>query len=138
MQGPVRGVASYSWVVGSSASVFGALHAQSQACPATLTPIDHCFAAALLMLLITIRLKSLQQHFKKKRTQPEATSPSLTVEDDAVDVVQPPRFSTDDEEYESRPKRRSVSIDVAGLPPAGHNADRRPSLEQWHEARRAR
>jgi hypothetical protein len=92
----------------------------------------------LLLLPIPIRLKSLQQHFKKKRTQPEASSPSVTVEDDAVDVVHPPNSSTDEEENESRPKRRSVSIDVAGLPPAGHNGDRRPSLEQWHEARRAR
>jgi hypothetical protein len=91
-----------------------------------------------LLLLPLLRLKSLQQHFKKKRPQPEPASSSLTAEDEAGDVLHPPQASTDDEEYESRPKRRSVSIDVSGLPPSVSMGDRRPSLEQWHEARRAR
>ena len=91
--------------------------------------------------MLSPRLKSLQQHFKKKRTQQEAASSSYTAEDDAGDLVHSPHHhsSTDDEEFESRPKRRSVSIDVSGLPPTVPMAcDRRPSLEQWHEARRAR
>jgi hypothetical protein len=94
---------------------------------------DQPAAAAALL-----RLKSLQQHFKKKRPQPEPASSSLTAEGEAGDVLHPPPASTDDEEYESRPKRRSVSIDVSGLPPTVSMCDRRPSLEQWHEARRAR
>ena len=85
------------------------------------------------------RLKSLQQHFKKKRTQQEAASSSYAAEDEAGDLEHPHLpSSTDEEEYESRPKRRSVSIDVSGLPPSASMSDRRPSLEQWHEARRAR
>lgn len=105
------------------------------------SPADHHLLLLCSALTSTQhRLKSLQHHFKKKRTQPEPSSPSLTAEEDAGDVLHSPKHASTDEEYESRPKRRSVSIDVAGLPPTGPPSvcDRRPSLEQWHEARRAR
>lgn len=99
---------------------------------------DHLLFCCCSALDPTHRLKSLQHHFKKKRTQPEPSSPSLTADEDVLHS--PKHASTDEEEYESRPKRRSVSIDVARLPPTGPPSvcDRRPSLEQWHEARRAR
>lgn len=85
------------------------------------------------------RLKSLKQHFTtKKRSQAEAASSSLTA-DDTADLVSPTIASEDEEEFNSRPKRRSVSIDInGGRSEMRRVSDRRTSLEQWHEARRAR
>lgn len=82
------------------------------------------------------RLSSLKQHFARKRSQQEAAaSSSLTGDEDAGELVYP----EEEEEYQSRPKRRSVSIDIqSSRADVRAIADRRTSLEQWHEARRAR
>lgn len=90
------------------------------------------------LLAAARRLSSLKQHFSKKRTQPEAATSSSLTDEDTCDLVSPPA-ADEDEEYNSRPKRRSISIDV-GAPQRGEGRlpDRRTSLEQWHEARRAR
>jgi hypothetical protein len=73
----------------------------------------------------------------KKRTQEQAASSSVGEGTDTADLVAP--ASESDEEYNSRPKRRSVdvqrwSMDLHSRP----SLDRRTSLDKWHEARRIR
>lgn len=95
-----------------------------------------------LALLFVNRLQSLKASYsRKKRTQYEAATSSLE-EDDTGEIVCP---TDDEDEFTSKTKRRSVSVesDLGHFPPRPSvdkrpSTDRRTSLEQWQEARRAR
>ncbi len=89
---------------------------------------------------------SLQQ---KKRSQAEliaatCESTSMDEDDDPGSLVAPASTESDDE-FTSRPKRRSVSVDInapwtsrASTDSRRQSMDRRTSLELWQEARRQR
>jgi hypothetical protein len=69
----------------------------------------------------------------KKRTSHASPSTSCGHEDTTADLTGP---ECSDDSYSSRPKRRAMSVDAARVSTSG--LDKRGSLEQWHEARRAR
>lgn len=79
------------------------------------------------------RHHSLKSIFTGKKRAVHASATRSYGDDDTAAELTTPEGS--DDSYSSRPKRRAVSMDVA------HTAcsmDKRSSLEQWHEARRAR